>query len=282
MRLHFSEWKTNSATTSPPLIFLHGMGGTAQLWRPIAVALEDSFHIYAFDQRGHGKSITSVFGIPLSFGPLDYGADVIETMNAIGLQKSILVGHSMGVRTACAAAHLSPEKIAGMILIDLGLDGLAGGGLGKNLEKLLAQLPENFASRDLAREHLQRESPDPAIAQYLVAVAQQDKNGSVTFPFDRNALLQTLSAVKEFTIRPWIKEAASRGIPIWLLRGSTSHVWTTEQFKREKEELASFSNIQFIEFEGAGHGLPFEKRAQFVQCVRDFENWIASSPKEMG
>ena len=71
------------------------------------------------------------------YTPLEYGRDVVETLEKQNFHPTWLIGHSMGVRTACAAAHLKPEWIQGMVLVDLGFAGPAGGGLGEDLARFL-------------------------------------------------------------------------------------------------------------------------------------------------
>ncbi len=119
MRLVCQHWG-NTKEEKPRVVFLHGMGGTGALWRPIAAGLEDHFEILAPDQRGHGASrVTATPGgrdAP-SYTPLDYGRDVVETLDALKFHPTWIVGHSMGVRTACAAAYLKPEWIQGLVLL---------------------------------------------------------------------------------------------------------------------------------------------------------------------
>lgn len=282
MMLHYSKWPTPTASLPPEsfkarLVFLHGMGGTGALWRPLAATLENEYEILAPDQRGHGKS-----QIPTQAGardtpqytPLHYGEDVIETMGELGFYPAWLVGHSMGVRTACAAAHLKPEWVKGLVLIDLGLSGQAGGGLGDNLGNFLKILPMEFNSRAEARSYMEQHCPDPSIAQYLMAVSVRtpapDAPERLTFPFDRAALIQTIHAARDSSVRTWVKELASRGMPILILRGAQSLVWSKENFEKEKAHFQGAPSVIFEEMEGAGHGLPFEKRLDFTRRLTEF------------
>lgn len=288
MLLHYSKWPTApQSSPKPRLVFLHGMGGTGALWRPIAATLETDYEILAPDQRGHGKS-----QIPTQAGgretpqytPLHYGKDVIETMEATGFHPAWLIGHSMGVRTACAAAHLRPDWVQGLVLIDLGLSGQAGGGLGESLGNFLKILPLEFHSRAEARAFMEQHCPDPSIAQYLMAVSVRAPSPGaperLTFPFDRAALIQTIHAARDSSVRTWVEELSLKGMPILILRGAQSGVWSKEEFEKEKAHFASVlaprrglrPSVQFEEMEGAGHGLPFEKRIEFVRRLTQLIN----------
>lgn len=279
MELSFHLWKSQGPEKAK-ICLLHGMGGTGALWRPIAATLEDHFSILAPDQRGHGKS--QIPHTPGSrhapkYTPLEYGRDVIETLEKTEFHPTWLIGHSMGVRSACATAHLRPEWIQGMILIDLGFSGMAGGGLGENLASFLRILPMYFESRTAARDFMTTNCPDPAIGQYLMAVStpaptdpMTGASGGVTFPFDKAALIQTILAARDASTRTWVRELGERGMPILVLRGATSSVWTHEEFIEEQTHFADLPSVVFQEMAGTGHGLPFEKRIDFVHEVVKF------------
>jgi esterase len=280
MELAFQLWPAQGGSQSPPqqdqrIALLHGMGGTGALWRPVAASLENHFWLMAFDQRGHGRSrferpSGGRAATESGFTPLDYGRDVIETLGKQDFHPTWLIGHSMGVRTACAAAHLRPEWIRGLVLVDLGFFGPVGGGLGDGLAQFLRLLPASFPNREEARRFMTEHCPDPSIAQYLMAVSARAADGSITFPFDHGALIETIEAARDVSVRAWVRELGERGMPILVLRGANSLVWSHEEFEEERKRLADLPSIVFREFEGAGHGLPFEQRARFMAEVEAF------------
>jgi pimeloyl-ACP methyl ester carboxylesterase len=183
----------------------------------------------------------------------------------------------MGVRTACALAHLKPEWVQGLVLVDLGFSGPAGGGLGDGLAGFLKVLPLGFSSRSEAREFMATHCPDPSIAQYLMAVSVADAEGRVSFPFDHGALIQTIEAARDVSVREWIWAAGKRGLPVLVLRGGLSRVWSHEEFLHEQEALREFPSILFEEFPQASHGLPFEQRLAFVARLKAFFDSVEPS-----
>jgi pimeloyl-ACP methyl ester carboxylesterase len=235
--------------------------------------LEDRYEILAPDQRGHGQSqITTASGDRNAprYTPLDYGRDIVETLEKASFHPTWLIGHSMGVRSACAAAHLKPDWIQGLVLIDLGFSGVAGGGLGEDLGSFIKILPQEFASREEARAFMSSQCPDPAIAQYLMAVSVTTADKRITFPFDHAALIETIRAARDSSVREWVEDLLERKTPILILRGERSLVWSHEEFEAEKERFARFTTIEFKEIAGAGHGLPFEQRTLFVKTLEEF------------
>lgn len=267
MLLAYRRWKKRD--DSPPeglIVLLHGMGGTGSLWRPIAATLEDRFDLLAPDQRGHGQSLQK----QSSYAPADFGQDVIETLDSLNFHPAWIIGHSMGVRTACAAAYLKPEWVRGLILVDLGFSGPAGGGLGENLAQFLRKLPMDFASRAEARNFMDLNCPDPSMAQYLMAVSVMQTDGSLHFPFDKEALIETLGSVRDTSVRPWLRDLGERGMPVLAVRGENSQVWSKADFEKEKKSFSDLPSVRFAEVPGTGHGLPFEKRKEFLDLVLDF------------
>ncbi|MEK6706755.1 MAG: alpha/beta hydrolase [Bdellovibrionota bacterium] len=281
MILHFNRWPVNRlpedhSKNSPEakIILLHGLGGLGYLWRPIAVELENRFEILAPDQRGHGRSRIPHTSTSTGYSPLEYGGDIIDTMDATAFHPAWLVGHSMGVRSACAAAKLGGNLISGLILIDLDLSPPDDAAINEVLE-LLRNLPTKFESKKAARSFLLSHCSDPSIARYLIATLflnnRELKNDALSFNFDRSALIETVLATKNISLLEWLDEIQDKGpLPTLILRGADSKVWDHESFEKDRSALARHHAIEFKEVEGAGHGLPFEKRTQFIQILTDF------------
>src|SRR5688572_25996558 len=134
MILHAYRYPRDPAKTPPSdrarakLLLLHGMGGNGSLWRPVAANLEDHADLLCPDQRGHGQSLVPGDTAIEEFGPLAYGADLRDTCEAADFVPAWVIGHSMGVRSACGYAKLAPDAVSGLVLVDLGFSGVAGGG----------------------------------------------------------------------------------------------------------------------------------------------------------
>lgn len=279
MELFFYKWSGDELhkpqNSQNSLICLHGMGGNGKLWRPLAASLENTLTVYAPDQRGHGNSIIkSANHIEQGYTPLDYGNDLVETFSKVSQKPYILLGHSMGVRSACAFAYLAPNLISSLILIDLGFSGPAGGGMGASLAKFIKTLPQRFSSREEARTYLNENAPDPSMAQYLLAVSQSE-GGSTTFPFDRRALIETIQAAGATSVRGWLESFAKSGKPVYCLRGANSTVWAKEDYLAEKAHFSAFQNVHFEEWAGTGHGLPFEKRKELASLILRLKETIS-------
>jgi pimeloyl-ACP methyl ester carboxylesterase len=95
----------------PPLILVHGTGGSHVRWAPILSALEPHFGLYAVDRRGRGES-----GDAASYAIEREFEDVAALVEAIG-QPVYLLGHSYGGICALEAARLT-QHIRKLILYE--------------------------------------------------------------------------------------------------------------------------------------------------------------------
>ncbi len=111
MPLHHSEL---GGAGKPPLILLHGMLGSSRNWQTTGRELASQFHVFALDARNHGRSPHAP--------EMDYPAmadDLFAWMDAQGLEKASLVGHSMGGKTAMLAACRHPERVEQLVVVDV-------------------------------------------------------------------------------------------------------------------------------------------------------------------
>jgi pimeloyl-ACP methyl ester carboxylesterase len=281
MKLKLFKWMPRSKMPNISLLFLHGLGGTGKIWRPIAAQLEDDFTCLAPDQRGHGESQLIPSDELHQFHATDYAKDVETLLGSGEFEPSdavILIGHSMGVRTALALGALevqkNEKKIRGLIAVDIGITNEWGGGIGLPLAAFIEKLPRTFPNKLTLREYLFAHCPDPSIAQYLSAVAKNDlKNEGGeeqwTFPFDHLSLVETIHQANEAKIGEWLREILAAGIPVLFLRGANSKIWLKADYETQKENF-KHPLLTFEEWENCGHGLPFEQRTRFIERIKTF------------
>jgi pimeloyl-ACP methyl ester carboxylesterase len=98
---------------APTIVLLHGLGATAGLnWRPSFGALSRHFRVVGIDQRGHGR------GVPVGerFRLADCADDVAALADALGLERVIPVGYSMGGPIAQLTWRRHPDRVQGLVL----------------------------------------------------------------------------------------------------------------------------------------------------------------------
>ena len=98
---------------APALVCLHGLVDRLEIWDRCIESLAQRGHTVRLDQRGHGESDSPT-------GPYrreDLAGDVVSLLDALSLERAVLVGHSMGGIISMTTALAHPERVAGLVLI---------------------------------------------------------------------------------------------------------------------------------------------------------------------
>lgn len=111
-RLHMLEWDGES----PPVVFIHGLGNTAGVWREIAGRISPAQRSVAIDLRGHGDSDHDPSGYSLD----TFAADITAALHLLDDAPVTVVGHSLGGKVAVVVAAQAPELVSGVVIVDSG------------------------------------------------------------------------------------------------------------------------------------------------------------------
>lgn len=100
----------------PPVVLVHGLGCWHRHWIPVAKRLARSHSVYVWDARGHGQS-RPLPGIPITLRRL--ADDLCQLLDHFGLDRAVLVGHSMGALTVMQYLHdHGTARVAGVGIVD--------------------------------------------------------------------------------------------------------------------------------------------------------------------
>ena len=108
------ELAFESLGEGPTVVVLHGLFGAGRNWTQMAQALAAHHRVILPDARNHGASPWSE-----SMSYPDMAQDVAALIEREGLQQPVVIGHSMGGKTAMALALAQPQAIGGMAVIDI-------------------------------------------------------------------------------------------------------------------------------------------------------------------
>ena len=112
LRLHYRDWGGEGR----PVVLLHGLASNARIWDLTAPHLSDGFRVIAPDQRGHGLSDKPDDGYTLE----DVTGDLAALIEALTLDRPLIVGHSWGGNVALQFAADRPDRLCAVVLVDGG------------------------------------------------------------------------------------------------------------------------------------------------------------------
>ncbi len=98
--------------SGPPLLLLTGLNGLASFWHPHVEALGAGFTLVLHDHRGTGSS--SLKSIPFSVDQM--ADDALALMDALGIDKAHVVGHSTGGAIGQVLAIEAPERVRRLVI----------------------------------------------------------------------------------------------------------------------------------------------------------------------
>jgi len=270
LSLHVLEWSAEGV----PLLLLHGFGNEAHVWDDFAPALAPYYRVLALDHRGHGESDRD------PEARYDHDAmvrDVEAVTEALGATRLVVVGHSLGGRIATLFAGRHPERLAGLVLVDIGPEvdprgmtriGLEtrrqGEGAFGSVEEYAALLTRLYPAarpevvRRMARHGL-RERPDGRLEVRIDPALRAGVAGETAEESDRR-----IAAAAE---AQW--EALARvACPALVVRGAASDILAPDVADRMVEEVLPDARLAVVA--RAGHSVMVDNPEGFRDAVCAF------------
>lgn len=103
------------AGEGPLVMTLHGLTAVRRYVLHGSRTIERSGHrVAAYDARGHGQSDPAQ--CPSEYRYADYGEDAVAVLDHLGVERAVLIGHSMGAHTAARVALTHPDRVAALVL----------------------------------------------------------------------------------------------------------------------------------------------------------------------
>jgi pimeloyl-ACP methyl ester carboxylesterase len=260
LRLHYLDWK--DPANQRTLVCLHGTSGSAHHFDRLASNLPNSYRVVALDQRGHGESDKP----PRGYDAITLADDLHALVDQLHLATFTLLGASLGSRVATIYTGTHPEKVTGLILVDLSFE------MPEEAQQRMIQghltRRRTFSSFEDALAYSQslpqrsRWTPEAHREEIEHAVVKRP-DGQWEWRYSLEAALQSLRQARQDL---W-SYVAKIQCPTLLIRGQESDVLTastTQKFSRVLKSCRS------VEIEGAGHGVPRDNPSRFNQVVTEF------------
>jgi esterase len=239
------------------LLLLHGLFGSSANWLRIARQLEPDWRVVVPDLRNHGRS----FHDPEVSYPALAG-DVQALLDALGLERAAVVGHSMGGKTAMWLALTAPDRVERLVVVDSAPVGSTRSmaGLLRGLADLdLRALPDRAAVDAV----LAGAVADTRVRQYLLQNLVRHE-GAWRWRMNVPALLAGIDLIRGWPTPP----TGSRylGQTLFLHGGESGYV----QPEHEPIIRALFPYARFRSVPGAGHWVYADRPAEFLAALRAF------------
>jgi pimeloyl-ACP methyl ester carboxylesterase len=282
--VHWVEF--GAATAGPPIVFVHGLGGSHLNWTLVGSQLSAGRRALALDQRGFGltagdRRTATIWGnIALLHR---FIADIAG-------EPAILVGNSMGGMLAILQAHAQPESVAGLVLIapvlpsrlrrpDLrvaaqflqyAVPGLGEAYLRAQRDRLP---PRQMVQRIIDLCFADPDHADPAMAEAAVALAELRETAHGT----DEALLVAARSLMKVASQPGRYEAvmAGLGAPVLLIGGTRDPLVPVAGIR---EAGARNPGWQTVIMDGVGHTPQLERPQAVVTVVQDWLDRHFPSP----
>ena len=261
MRLHCLDWGTRGR---PPILFLHGGALTARTWDVVCLGLRREYHCVALDQRGHGDSEWSPV---MDYAPDAHARDIDGVLDAFGFERAILVGQSMGGLNAFVYSTRHPERVAALVLVDVGPQIQLRGA--QRIGEFVASTAEidsieAFVEQAMAFNPLR----DRRLLTYSVHNSvRQLPNGKWVRKNDTRFFGQV--GVEEISrrIAAYWEAVDQVRCPTLVVRGAISDVLLDDAAERFARALP---DGRWVRIEGAGHTVQGDNPAALIRAVRDF------------
>ena len=249
----------------PPLIILHGLYGSSDNWVSIAKMVSEHYTVYLPDLRNHGLSPHSEV--------MNYQAmseDLLELAQQLNLNNFFLAGHSMGGKVAMSFALTWPEKISGLLIVDISP---FVNEFGKNneylkhktiLEAMYKLNLSKITTRNDADAELKKKIKSEKIRGFILKNLQRSTENKFTWKPNVPVLLNNLESIMESIDPGTIPDEQITGFPVIFLKGSESDYIKKEDYPAI---LKIFPAAEINEIQGAGHWLHADKPEEFVKSL---------------
>ena len=255
--LHYRRMGPEGAT---PLVVLHGLFGTSDNWGTVGKELAEpgtpdqpAFDVLLVDLRDHGRSPhTASTSYPLM------AADVHALIERLGLRDVVLVGHSMGGKTAMVFAQRWPELLRHLVVVDISPREHANNH-GHIIEALLTADLSPGRTRKEVEAHIAARVKEPGVVQFLMKNLYWQTEEQLAWRVNATLLASELDAILAAIGSEVVR------VPSLFIRGGQSDYILREDLPAIKEQFPN-SRVETIPY--AGHWVHAQAPDEVIGMIR--------------
>jgi pimeloyl-ACP methyl ester carboxylesterase len=237
----------------PPLVLLHGMLGAARNWQSTGRDLAEHYHVFALDARNHGAS---PHHSEMTYPAM--AADLLGWLDAQGITRTTIVGHSMGGKTAMLFACRHPERVERLVVVDMAPVNYFWPGHRDEFAAMVELDLAAIQSHTDAEREFRARIADPGMRRFLAANLAKDAAGGWRWQINLPVLVEALDDMERNPLAP-----ADRfdGPTRFIAGGRSRYVQATDEAAiRHHFPAATIATIP-----DCGHNPHMESRAEFVR-----------------
>ena len=259
------EYK-NYGETGPPVIILHGLLGSSKNWHTAARKLAEECRVTVPSLRNHGGSPHGRHGLDEMVG------DVLHWLDQQDVSRVFLLGHSMGGMVAMALACRYPERLQGLVVVDI-----------SPVNHLNPMLPTFAALESVSLERIKRrEDADnqlaqaissPFVRQFLLQNLKRTEEGTYVWQCNLPELSRFVREEKQFFLQP---SDRFTGATLFIGGGRSEHRLEDQHTAIQRH----FPQSTLVMIPEAGHWVHFEALQPFLDATFAFIHKVQSAPGE--
>ncbi|MCG8350467.1 MAG: alpha/beta hydrolase, partial [Chloroflexales bacterium] len=242
-----------------PMLLLHGVADSWRSFERVLLHLPQSMHAIALTQRGHGDADRPAAG----YRTRDFAADADALLDALDLGPAVVVGHSMGSTNALRIAIDYPERVLGLVIVGSFATYRGNPLIVEFWESTISQLSDPI-DPSMVREFQESTLAQPVAKEFLDIIIEE----SLKVP--ARVWRASFEGVLE---DDFAEELGQINVPTLIVWGDQ------DAFCPRNDQAALLSAItssRLVVYEGAGHGLHWEKPERFADDLVAFGKGIAT------
>ena len=272
VRLRATRWPGSGT----PVLLLHGLASTRRIWDLVVPGLA-GLPLLALDQRGHGES-------ERPDGPYDGAtvvADALTALDAVGLSRVVVVGHSWGAWTALRLAATAPSRVLAVVCVDGGTLRMRGLATTREQVRELLTPPRTALPPDQLRAHLRSGPLAPwwssAVEAAVMSIFAVGEDGlaRARLPFEAH-----MAIVDDLLDTDPVSLLSRVGCPAWVVVCEAlgpADAWTATRAAALEQARTLLARPRLLRWAGAVHDVPLQWPALVSGLVRAATQEVATA-----